>query len=107
VDTQALTTPLNTTQLPADHPFLACCPAAVRAVASPRLSRRCLRVRASSSSEDIGTGGLVAAAAGAVANPVMLYSEYVLKTTGSGLPPGPGGLYGAIGGWQVGGSRLQ
>lgn len=34
-------------------------------------------------------------AAGLVANPVVLLSEYFLKTTGQGLPPGPGGLYGA------------
>lgn len=33
--------------------------------------------------------------AGLVANPVVLLSEYFLKTTGQGLPPGPGGLYGA------------
>jgi hypothetical protein len=26
----------------------------------------------------------------------MLFSEYTLKTTGEGLPPGPGGLYGAL-----------
>jgi hypothetical protein len=31
-----------------------------------------------------------------VANPVMLYSEYTLKTTGEGIPPGPGGVYGAL-----------
>lgn len=36
-----------------------------------------------------------AVAAGLVANPVVLVSEYFLKTTGEGLPPGPGGLYGA------------
>ena len=34
-------------------------------------------------------------AAGFVANPVVLVSEYFLKTTGEGLPPGPGGIYGA------------
>lgn len=33
--------------------------------------------------------------AGAVANPLVLYSLFVLKSTGSGLPPGPYGLYGA------------
>lgn len=30
-----------------------------------------------------------------MANPVVLVSEYFLKTTGEGLPPGPGGIYGA------------
>ena len=42
-----------------------------------------------------GALGTAATVAGAVANPIVLYSEWVLKTTGSGLPPGPGGLYGA------------
>lgn len=50
-----------------------------------------------STDADIGPAGLAAIVAGAVCNPVMLYSEYVLQTTGAGLPPGPGGLYGAIG----------
>ena len=50
-----------------------------------------------SSTEEVGTAGLVGIATGLVSNPVVAYSLYVLKTTGSGLPPGPGGLYGAIG----------
>ena len=33
---------------------------------------------------------------GLVANPVMLWSLYTLKTTGCGLPAGPGGLIGAL-----------
>ncbi|GAX86532.1 hypothetical protein CEUSTIGMA_g13939.t1 [Chlamydomonas eustigma] len=41
-----------------------------------------------------------------VAVPVMLFSEFTLKTTGCGLPSGPLGLYGAIEGlsylWVVG-----
>lgn len=45
---------------------------------------------------DVGAAGLAAIAAGLVANPVMLFSEYTLKTTGEGIPPGPGGLYGAL-----------
>jgi hypothetical protein len=44
----------------------------------------------------VGAAGLAAIAAGLVANPVMLFSEYTLKTTGEGIPPGPGGLYGAL-----------
>ena len=28
--------------------------------------------------------------------PTVLYSEYVLKTTGCGLPAGPGGALGAL-----------
>ncbi|MEW5310488.1 MAG: hypothetical protein WDW38_002283 [Sanguina aurantia] len=44
---------------------------------------------------DIGTAGFAAIASGLLANPIMLYSLYTLKTTGAGLPPGPGGAYGA------------
>jgi hypothetical protein len=45
--------------------------------------------------EEVGATGIVAAAAGLAANPVVLWSLYTLKTTGSGLPPGPAGLLGA------------
>jgi hypothetical protein len=45
----------------------------------------------------VGTAGLVGIAAGLISNPVVAFSLYTLKTTGAGLPPGPGGLYGAIG----------
>lgn len=50
--------------------------------------------------DDAGGGGLgaveIAAAASAlIANPVIGISLYVLKTTGCGLPPGPGGALGA------------
>jgi hypothetical protein len=55
------------------------------AVAAPRAQQ----------SSEIGAVGLAAAAAGLVANPIVLLSEYTLATTGSGLPPGPGGAYGA------------
>eukprot|EP00884_Botryococcus_braunii_P011040 jgi/Botrbrau1/19938/Bobra.0059s0055.1 len=46
--------------------------------------------------EDVGPVGLAAVAGGLVANPVVLWSLYTLKTTGSGLPPGPGGALGAL-----------
>lgn len=46
-------------------------------------------------SKELGAPALAAAAAGLVANPICLWSEYTLKTTGSGLPPGPGGALGA------------
>lgn len=36
------------------------------------------------------------AGAGLLSAPVVAYSEYVLLTTGCGLPPGPGGSLGAI-----------
>ena len=50
-------------------------------------------VRAASDQDSKLTKAVVAA--GFVANPVVLVSEYFLKTTGEGLPPGPGGIYGA------------
>ncbi|EKU21923.1 hypothetical protein NGA_2002000 [Nannochloropsis gaditana CCMP526] len=46
--------------------------------------------------EEIGGAGLAVTALGLVACPVVLYSEYVLKTTGCGLPAGPGGSLGAL-----------
>lgn len=54
-------------------------------------------VAQASSTEDIGTAGVVAIATGLVSNLVVPYSLYTLLSTGAGLPPGPGGLYGAIG----------
>ncbi|KAK9834062.1 hypothetical protein WJX81_006842 [Elliptochloris bilobata] len=33
---------------------------------------------------------------GAASNVIMLISEYTLKTTGKGLPEGPGGIFGAL-----------
>ena len=44
---------------------------------------------------ELSTAELAAAASGLVANPICLWSEFTLKTTGSGLPPGPGGALGA------------
>jgi hypothetical protein len=44
---------------------------------------------------EVGTAGLAVAALGLPLNAVVLFSEYTLVTTGEGLPPGPGGLYGA------------
>eukprot|EP00262_Sarcandra_glabra_P009528 TRINITY_DN23940_c0_g1_i1.p1 TRINITY_DN23940_c0_g1~~TRINITY_DN23940_c0_g1_i1.p1 ORF type:complete len:166 (-),score=7.30 TRINITY_DN23940_c0_g1_i1:206-703(-) len=38
----------------------------------------------------------VAVVAGLVSNPVIGWSLYTLKTTGCGLPPGPGGSIGAL-----------
>ncbi|XWS29309.1 hypothetical protein CRYUN_Cryun24cG0017900 [Craigia yunnanensis] len=39
---------------------------------------------------------IAAIAGGLVANPVIAWSLYTLKTTGCGLPPGPGGSIGAL-----------
>lgn len=55
-------------------------------------------VRAEDGQDEEEEGGVTAAAVGAVgtvASLVCFYSEYTLKTTGSGLPAGPSGLYGA------------
>ncbi|GLC37884.1 hypothetical protein PLESTB_001506300 [Pleodorina starrii] len=52
-------------------------------------------VRAKASDSDVGTAGVAAIALGLPANAIMLWSEWTLKTTGSGLPPGPGGALGA------------
>jgi hypothetical protein len=38
----------------------------------------------------------IAIASGLVSNPVIGWSLYTLKTTGCGLPPGPGGSIGAL-----------
>ncbi|BDA41912.1 hypothetical protein COCOBI_02-7100 [Coccomyxa sp. Obi] len=54
-----------------------------------------IAVTAAANSEDIGTPGTAAIALGALANPLVLLSDYTLYTTGRGLPEGPGGLYGA------------
>ncbi|KAG0610628.1 hypothetical protein M758_7G079500 [Ceratodon purpureus] len=63
-----------------------------------RLSgRRGLRVVAQQTEAgDVGTAGVAAIAGGLVANPVVAWSLYTLKTTGCGLPPGPFGLIGAV-----------
>lgn len=54
-----------------------------------------LRVKASSQSGG-GLAETAAIAGGLVATPVIGWSLYTLKTTGCGLPPGPGGAIGAV-----------
>lgn len=56
---------------------------------------RTSRAVACKAEESNDTVQIAAGAAGVLAAPLCLYSEYVLKTTGSGLPPGPAGLVGA------------
>ncbi|GMN29574.1 hypothetical protein TIFTF001_002486 [Ficus carica] len=54
---------------------------------------------AKESSDDSGGGGIAeiaAIAGGLVSTPVIGWSLYALKTTGCGLPPGPGGSIGAL-----------
>jgi hypothetical protein len=45
---------------------------------------------------DVGAAGVAAIAGGLIANPVVAWSLFTLKTTGCGLPPGPGGAIGAV-----------
>lgn len=56
---------------------------------------------AKESSDDNSSGGtgiteIAAIAGGLVSTPVIGWSLYTLKTTGCGLPPGPGGSIGAL-----------
>ncbi|KAL2645366.1 hypothetical protein R1flu_012953 [Riccia fluitans] len=50
----------------------------------------------SEDAESVGPVGVGAIAGGLVAVPVVAWSLYTLKTTGCGLPPGPGGAIGAL-----------
>ncbi|XP_031479000.1 uncharacterized protein LOC116249843 [Nymphaea colorata] len=49
-----------------------------------------------SSSSEVGILGTAAIASGLISSPVIGWSLYTLKTTGCGLPPGPGGSIGAL-----------
>jgi hypothetical protein len=48
----------------------------------PALTSRRTAVRAAATDEDVGPVGLAAVAGGFIANPVVLWSLYTLKTTG-------------------------
>jgi hypothetical protein len=52
-------------------------------------------VSSAAGDEDVGATGTAAIALGLLSNPIVDWSLYTLKTTGAGLPPGPGGLVGA------------
>ncbi|KAK9749835.1 hypothetical protein RND81_02G154100 [Saponaria officinalis] len=47
-------------------------------------------------SEDTGIAQIAAIGGGLISTPVIGWSLYTLKTTGCGLPPGPGGSIGAL-----------
>ncbi|KAL7131878.1 hypothetical protein ABFS83_12G034500 [Erythranthe nasuta] len=55
-----------------------------------------LKVRAESSDGGGTAAETAAVVGGLVSNPVIGWSLYTLKTTGCGLPPGPGGSIGAL-----------
>ncbi|CAM6124496.1 unnamed protein product [Calypogeia fissa] len=65
--------------------------------ASRRVGLNVITSQAKSEDVDsIGAVGVGAIVGGLVCNPVVGFSLYTLKTTGCGLPPGPGGSIGAI-----------
>ncbi|KAI3712908.1 hypothetical protein L1987_71477 [Smallanthus sonchifolius] len=61
-------------------------------------SRRRLNVTsmAKQADDQLSTAGVAAIAGWLIATPVIGWSLYTLKTTGCGLPPGPGGSIGAL-----------
>lgn len=63
---------------------------------SPRVASLRVVSQQTDSAEEVGAPGVAAIAGGLVANPVVAWSLYTLKTTGCGLPPGPGGAIGAL-----------
>ncbi len=67
-----------------------------KAIPTPTTTTTLFSGEDSEEDEDIGPIGLAATGLGLVACPVVLYSEYVLYSTGCGLPAGPGGALGAL-----------
>jgi hypothetical protein len=67
-------------------------------LSQPQLSSIVLKSAQDNSDGDIGGGGSLDAGGilGTIASVVVLYSEFVLKTTGCGLPAGPFGIVGAV-----------
>ena len=53
-------------------------------------------VRTFAASDSLTTGQNAALIGGAIFNPVVLFSEWTLFSTGKGLDPGPAGIYGAL-----------
>ena len=61
-----------------------------------RMASKVLCMAKESSESGGGITETVAIAGGLVSTPVIAWSLYTLKTTGCGLPPGPGGSIGAL-----------
>ncbi|KAL5704574.1 hypothetical protein ACHQM5_022982 [Ranunculus cassubicifolius] len=59
-------------------------------------SLRVMNMAKDSSGSDSGITEKIAIVGGLISNPVIGWSLYTLKTTGCGLPPGPGGSLGAL-----------
>lgn len=62
--------------------------------AKPSLSITCKATK--DAEESTSSKEIAAAVGGLISNPVIGWSLYALKTTGCGLPPGPGGSLGAL-----------
>uniref|UniRef100_A0A7C8ZEA6 Uncharacterized protein n=1 Tax=Opuntia streptacantha TaxID=393608 RepID=A0A7C8ZEA6_OPUST len=62
----------------------------------PKFQIMAMAKGASDETQDVGIAGKAAIAGGLIAAPVIGWSLYTLKTTGCGLPPGPGGSIGAL-----------
>ncbi|CAN1814192.1 hypothetical protein LINPERHAP1_LOCUS27066 [Linum perenne] len=58
--------------------------------------RRRIRIVAKAEETSSGVAEKAAIAGGLISTPVIAWSLYTLKTTGCGLPPGPGGSIGAL-----------
>ncbi|GJP51126.1 hypothetical protein CLOM_g10293 [Closterium sp. NIES-68] len=67
-------------------------------ISAPRAVPRAQRalVRAQASDEGSSTAEIAGAVGGLISVPVVAWSLFTLKTTGCGLPPGPGGSLGAL-----------
>ncbi|KAJ8451801.1 hypothetical protein Cgig2_007284 [Carnegiea gigantea] len=63
---------------------------------SPKFSTIAMAKGARDETQDIGIAGKAAIAGGLISAPMIGWSLYTLKTTGCGLPPGPGGSIGAL-----------
>ncbi|KAG7034154.1 hypothetical protein SDJN02_03881, partial [Cucurbita argyrosperma subsp. argyrosperma] len=64
--------------------------------ANPRTAVKIQAMAKEGSESEGGIAETLAIAGGLVATPVIGWSLYTLKTTGCGLPPGPGGSLGAL-----------
>ncbi|XVF15739.1 hypothetical protein REPUB_Repub09cG0181700 [Reevesia pubescens] len=87
-----LLSPTSTTLLPLKHHN------SIVTYKRPKLQTRLKVVAMAKETSESGNGitEKAAIAGGLVANPVIGWSLYTLKTTGCGLPPGPGGSIGAL-----------
>lgn len=79
-----------------EQSFFVIVPPSARTPLSPLLAAGGDEDGGETATEEAGPLGVAAAGLGLVACPVVFWSEYTLKTTGCGLPAGPGGALGAL-----------